>query len=141
MPALTNGKHELFAQGLAKGKSQTEAYAKAGYAPSEQHASRLARNGKVQARVAELRERAAARVEVTVQSVAQQLLEDRALAHTAQQAGAAVSASMALAKLFGLVVEKTEAKVEVTDARERLARLVSGVASAATADDGAGLTH
>jgi phage terminase small subunit len=35
MSALDNPKHERFAQELAKGKSQVEAYAEAGYKPSE----------------------------------------------------------------------------------------------------------
>jgi phage terminase small subunit len=51
---LKNARHERFAQELAKGASQAEAYARAGYKPSEQHASRLARNGKVRERLAQL---------------------------------------------------------------------------------------
>jgi hypothetical protein len=54
---------------LKKGKSQAEAYANAGYEPSEPNASRLTRNEKVQARVAELQERAAIRTEVTAASL------------------------------------------------------------------------
>lgn len=53
MPALTNPRHERFAQGLAKGKTQAEAYADAGYKPSEPNASRLTSNEKVQANRAE----------------------------------------------------------------------------------------
>lgn len=65
MPKLHNAKHELFAQGLAKGMSQADAYGFAGYKPSEPHASRLARNGKVRDRVAELQEKVAIRAEWT----------------------------------------------------------------------------
>jgi len=54
MAPLKSQRHELFAQGLAAGKTQDQAYQDAGYKPSEAHASRLAGNGKVQARVAEL---------------------------------------------------------------------------------------
>jgi phage terminase small subunit len=56
---LKNSRHERFAQELAKGKSQVEAYALAGYKPNESHASRLVANGKVAERVAELKERIA----------------------------------------------------------------------------------
>ena len=108
MATLKNPKHERFAQALARGKSQADAYAKAGYKPSEPHASRLARNGKVSERVTELQARGAIRVEFDLAAAARQLDEDRALAHEKGQAGAAVSATMAKAKLFGLVVEKAE---------------------------------
>ena len=54
MPVLQNARHETFAQGLAKGMSASKSYREAGYKPSDQHASRLARNGKVRERVAEL---------------------------------------------------------------------------------------
>lgn len=73
MPSLTNSKHEAFAQALAKGKSQADAYAEAGYAPSEPHASRLARNGKVVARVAELAEKSALRAELDVARILKEL--------------------------------------------------------------------
>lgn len=66
MPVLSNTKHELFAQALAKGKSQADAYAAAGYKPSEPHASRLASSGKVQARVAELAGKGAERAIVDI---------------------------------------------------------------------------
>ena len=47
MPLLDNPKHEIFAQELAKGATQEEAYETAGYKPSRQHASRLATNGNI----------------------------------------------------------------------------------------------
>lgn len=62
MAALTNQKHERFATEIAKGRSQTEAYEKAGYKRNDSHASRLVKDGKVQARIAELRERTVAKV-------------------------------------------------------------------------------
>ena len=74
MPVLENARHERFAQALAKGKSQAEAYADAGYKPSEPNASRLTSNDKVQARLSELQERAATRTEITVASITERLL-------------------------------------------------------------------
>lgn len=73
MPVLSNPKHERFARELAKGKSQADAYEKAGYTPSEQHASRLARNGKISARVSELLEGAAKRAEISIADVISEL--------------------------------------------------------------------
>lgn len=51
---LKNARQERFAQELARGKSQLEAYTIAGYKPNEGHAARLAGNGKVADRVAEI---------------------------------------------------------------------------------------
>lgn len=111
MPALANPKHERFAQALAKGMTQAEAYADAGYKPSEPNASRLTSNDKVQARLAELQERAATRAEITVASITERLL---AIATKAEKSGdapmlqAARASLMDAAKLNGLVVEKGE---------------------------------
>jgi phage terminase small subunit len=63
MPILKNARHEKFAQALAKGKSATEAYVDAGYKPSRPHASRLATNGNVVKRVAEIGTRIAEKAE------------------------------------------------------------------------------
>ena len=73
MPALSSAKHELFAQELAKGRSQLEAYQLAGYRGGEASASRLASNGKVQARVAEIQKAGADKAEVTVAGVLMEL--------------------------------------------------------------------
>jgi phage terminase small subunit len=108
MPVLDNPKHERFAQELAKGRSQAEAYAEAGYTPSEQHASRLARNGKVQARVAEIQDRGAIRTEITLASLMEEAAEIQAAALKANQHSAAVAALTAKAKLAGLWIDKAE---------------------------------
>jgi hypothetical protein len=108
MPALKNHKHEWFAQELAKGKSQGEAYAETGYAPSDQHASRLASNGKIQARIAEIQARSAIRHEVTLASLMQEAGEIQAAAITANQLSAASQALTIKAKLAGLWIERKE---------------------------------
>lgn len=110
---LENTKHEKFAQALAKGASQATAYVDAGYAPSDPHAARLARNGKVEARVLELQSRAAAKVEFTIADMAKQLDEDREFARKCETPAAAVSASMGKAKLLGMLTDKIEQKVSV----------------------------
>jgi hypothetical protein len=112
MAALSNPKHERFAQLLAKGENATAAYKAAGYSATgnsaEAAASRLLSDVKVQARISELQERAAIKVEKTAADVVRMLEEDRKLAREIQQPGAAVSASMGIAKILGLVVDRSE---------------------------------
>lgn len=69
MPVLSNPRHELFAQELAKGKSATAAYIAAGYEGSRFNAARLATNDNVADRVEELLLAGAKRAEVTVERV------------------------------------------------------------------------
>jgi hypothetical protein len=71
---LASFRQERFAQELAMGRSQGEAYALSGYRLStvgarDANASRLLRNDKVAARVAELRAEAAASTAITVESL------------------------------------------------------------------------
>ncbi len=75
MPALTNAKHERFAQELAKGRTATEAYVSAGYKPDDGNATRLTGNDRVKARLAEILEHAAVRAEITVASITDRLLK------------------------------------------------------------------
>lgn len=116
MPALDNPKHERFAQGLAKGMSQAQAYVNAGYKQSEPHAARLARNGKVRARVAEIVDRGAIRTEITLQSLMEEAAEIQRAAVASGQHSAAVAALTAKAKLAGLWVDKAENLNRNTDA-------------------------
>jgi phage terminase small subunit len=70
---LKNARHERFAQELAKGKSQVDAYEAAGYQPDRGAAARLSANVSVQGRVAELQERAAEKAVVTQERVLKEL--------------------------------------------------------------------
>lgn len=109
MPVLPNAKHERFAQGVAKGLSATEAYSKAGYKDHQPSASRLLSNVMVQSRVAELQEKAAIQVGVTLESLTEELEQARLLAMADEKgASAAVAASMGKAKLHGFLVERSE---------------------------------
>ncbi|MCA0276263.1 MAG: terminase small subunit [Proteobacteria bacterium] len=110
MPILSNPKHEAFAQGLAKGLTQVEAYAEAGYSPSDANAARLTGNDRIKERVAELQEKAVERTLVTIDTLADELEEARVLAIKEGQSAAAVSASMGKAKLYGHLVDKVEVK-------------------------------
>src|SRR4029453_17523661 len=64
MPILPNHKHELFAQGLAKGLSADAAYQAAGYKRDRGNAARLTANDSIQKRVAEIQGKAAEKAEV-----------------------------------------------------------------------------
>jgi phage terminase small subunit len=70
---LDNPKYERFSQELAQGRGQLEAYHLAGYRGGAAHASRLASNGKIVARVAELQKAGADKAEVTVAGVLMEL--------------------------------------------------------------------
>jgi len=71
---LENPKWERFAQELASGKTADEAYRSAGYKENRGNASTLKAKQIISDRVAVLLERAASRVELTAQTVADNLL-------------------------------------------------------------------
>lgn len=111
MPVLSNPRHERFAQELAKGKSQSEAYEEAGYKPDRSAASRLSTNVHIQARRAEIQERGAVRAEITVASITEGLLRiSKKAEDTGEAAGLAVArlGHMDLAKLHGHIKDKHE---------------------------------
>jgi phage terminase small subunit len=111
MPALENARHERFAQEMAKGKTATEAYASAGYAPNDGNATRLKGNDRIAARIAEIQERAAVRTEITVASITDRLLkiaQKGEMSEDAPMLSVARASLMDAAKLNGLVVDKNE---------------------------------
>lgn len=111
MGALSNPRHERFAQELAKGKSATEAYSEAGYEESRSAASRLSTNVNVQQRVSELQSRAAAKTELTVANITERLIRYADAGEALKDASGlsvARAAMMDAAKLNGLIVERTE---------------------------------
>jgi hypothetical protein len=108
MPLLDNPRHEIFAQELAKGASQEEAYETAGYKPNRSHASRLVAKGNVSARVSEIMGGAAERAEVTVESLIREADVIQRLATRAGQYAAANGALIAKAKLASLWIERSD---------------------------------
>ena len=114
MPVLKNARHEAYAQALAKGMTQDAAYQAAGFKPHRGNASTLRAKQNIQDRVAELTERAASKVVVTVESLAGELEEARSLALGEKQSSAAVQATMGKAKLFGLITENRRLSGAVT---------------------------
>ena len=112
MGPLKNSKRERFCQLRLEGKTLEQAYAGAGYNPDKGAACRMAKKPDIIQRMRELHVSALAKSEVTVESIAAQLDADRALAIKQKNPSAAVSATVAKAKLYGLMTDK--AVVQVT---------------------------
>ena len=118
MPILNNPKHELFAQGLAVGKSQRQSYLEAGYkdnAGTDSNAARLNGNEQIKARVQEIQTAAAKEAQITIERLTEGLLRLAAKAEATEEVtgyNAARAAIMDIAKLNGLIIEKS--KTEVT---------------------------
>lgn len=101
MPILENSRHEIFAQELAKGAKQKEAYLTAGYKGDKTAASRLSTNVNVQRRVAELKADAAVRARKSMDDILEQLDDDRQFAREMEAPSAAIQATMGQAKILG----------------------------------------
>jgi phage terminase small subunit len=71
-------------------------------------AKELLDNGKIAARLGELKAQHVERHAVTIDTIRDMLLEDRAFAREMETAAAAVSATMGLAKLYGYLRDKLE---------------------------------
>jgi phage terminase small subunit len=119
MPVLRNPRHERFAQLLASGKTAKDAYATAGYKPSESNGAWLARKEEISSRVAEInnetlaRERATAaaaaeRAVITRQSLIEKAEAIYAKAIEAGQLSAAVAATKEIGVLAGIRIERSE---------------------------------
>lgn len=105
-------KQENFCQGVAKGLTYSDAYRQAYNASKmkmetiNRKAVELMSNGKVSARVEELKRRALQRYDLTVDDIVEELEDARKIARELGQSSAMVSASMGKAKLFGMIVDK-----------------------------------
>lgn len=127
-------KQEAFAQAYVETGNASEAYRRTYDVASdckpntiEKRACELLKNGKVTGRVEALQVKHAKRHDVTVDSITAMLKEDRELARKNDQASAAVSAAMGLAKLHGLIIDRS--KVDLTsheEALEQLRKLAGG---------------
>ena len=121
MEILQNARHERFAQNKAKGMSATEAYEKAGYKPSRQHAARLATKGDIVARVAELQGSTAKQItdvrdlarECTAEAV--QTLKSVMLDDTQLGSARVAAANSLLDRGHGKAVQHIEAEISVYD--------------------------
>lgn len=73
MPVLTNAKHEIFAQEVAKGKTASEAYVLAGYKENDGNAARLNGDERIRGRVDEILNSAAQKAELSIAKVLDEL--------------------------------------------------------------------
>lgn len=114
--ALT-AKQEAFCLAFIETGNATESYRLAGYSSSMadktagEAASRLLKNSKVIARLAELRAPAAEKAGITLDSHLAELADLRDKAKDARQFSAAIAAEIARGKASGVHVEKTESTV------------------------------
>lgn len=110
MPALSNARHEKYAQALAKGLSADEAYQEAGFTANRGNACRLKANESVLARLAELQERAAVNVSLSREWVIEQLIDNvkKAKGQEKPDLSSANRALELLGKEQGMFVERTE---------------------------------
>lgn len=150
MPVLDNPRWERFAQLIAKGKPQVEAYELAGYKRDDGAASRLSSYVKVRERVAELNDKAAKRAEVSKAWVMERLMrnaqmslgevpvvtpgetEDQETVEFRRDPGAANQALQLLGKELGMFVDRSISAS--TTLEELLDRLDQGP----DADEGSG---
>ena len=107
-------KQEKFAQKYVELGNASEAYRRAYDAENmkkvtiNKRSSELMQNGAITGRIGELMDAAQERHDITVDELSAQLQQDRKYALMFGQASAAVSASMGLARLHGLIIEKKE---------------------------------
>lgn len=125
---LKNARHERFAQERAKGKSQDKAYVAAGYKQDRGAASRLSSNVSVAARIEELKAAAADKTVVTVASLTQRLLNIAKKGEAKPEApmlSVARAALMDVAKLNGLVIDKTQRELSEDQMKLLLAEIAA----------------
>lgn len=111
-------KQEAFAQAVASGKSQADAYRAAYNCKPEtkpetvqQCASRIMADRKVAARVAEIRAPIVERARMTLEQHLEDLMALREAAKEARQFSAAIAAEIARGKAAGIHIEKSEQTV------------------------------
>jgi len=112
-------KREMFAQGIAQGMTQTDAFKKSRDVSKmttktiQEQACRLMKDGKILARIAELQKPVLEKVQMTLESHLKDLQTLRNAASKAKQYSAAISAEISRGKASGLYIERTEANVTV----------------------------
>lgn len=151
MPPLDNPRHERFAQELAKGKTASEAYIDAGFRPNDGNCIRLKGNERVIARVSELQERGARRVEVTVESLIEEAEAARTLAMDIKAPAAAIAAVKEKGVLSGKRVERTANELTGKDGgpletldvsgRELIDRRIASLAARGSMEGNTGKPH
>lgn len=105
-------RQEKFAQHIVEGKHLMAAYTAAGYEGNSEVARNLLNKKQIKQRIQELQERQVQRHDVTVDSLILELESARKSARKWHQSGTMVQATLAKAKLLGLL--ETKLRVEGT---------------------------
>lgn len=100
---INNCRHEIFANLIAQGNPIHKSYIEAGFKGGRSAASKLLTNVNILARVRVLREIYAAKHEITIAKILEELEKTRVLSIAMGQCHAAVTATMNKAKLAGLL--------------------------------------
>ena len=116
---LLTPQQQRFFFAIVEGKSQVEAYKAAGFRGGKsadalsRNANMIAKSPAIVSALARARAELAAKAELTVTDLVEQLLQTReiALSIDPPQANAAVSATMGIGKLLGLVLDRSELTV------------------------------
>jgi hypothetical protein len=108
MPVLANPRHEKFAQHLAQGRTEYEAYELCGYKPNRGNPCKLAKNPTVADRVKEITQEAAKRAIIDKQKLIEMNLEVREAAMNSGQLAAAVAAGKEVGIYSGHRIERSE---------------------------------
>lgn len=116
-PFVLQPKHETFCQGIVAGLSQRDAYIGAGWT-SQSSASgpgphMLLKKPAIQHRIAVLQALQRGRLNITMETLLLELEDERQGAIKAENWNAAVTATMAKAKLLGLLVDKAAIDVNL----------------------------
>ncbi len=111
---LKDAQHELFAQALARGETQRQAYVTAGYEQHDGNASRLSNNERVSQRVEWLKAKAAKKTVLTREKWLNKLHAIAEDAHDQADFSAATGALREVGKASAWYEpEKVEAKLEI----------------------------
>lgn len=109
MPDLTEKQKRFVAEYLID-LNATQAAIRAGYSPktAKSVGSENLTKPDIAAAIAKFQQKVAKKAEISIQSLADELEEARAIAIADRASSAAVAATMGKAKLFGLIVEKKQ---------------------------------
>jgi phage terminase small subunit len=112
---LTNKQSKFVSEYLVD-LNATQAAIRAGYSPhtAQEQSSRLLSKAIVQEAVMKEREKAAKRNEVTVDEITQMHRRAFQVSEQAQQGSAMTGSAQNLAKLHGLIIEKSEVSTDIT---------------------------
>jgi hypothetical protein len=131
MPLLSDDRHERFAQGVVRGLPRGQAYLDAGFhaknleSAAVQASKMVKKHPEVTDRISELQDEARtillnAEFKGSIEELAKLFLDDRLFARQQGQAGAAVSASAQLMKLFERGAENVKGQHTVTEIRRTI---------------------